>query len=60
MSINAHPANEIAAIMDKLRGYLNEHAPPGLQWEIAGNSRLFADMEELLVKEQVSIACGVH
>ena len=53
MSINVHPANEIAAIMDKLRGYMNEHAPPGLQWEIAGNSRLFADMEELLVKGQV-------
>ena len=53
MSINAHPANEIAAIMDKLRGYMNEHAPPGLQWEIAGYSRLFADMEELLVKGQV-------
>ena len=53
MSINAHPANEIAAIMDKLRGYMHEHAPPGLQWEIAGNSRLFADMEELLVKGQV-------
>ena len=53
MSINAHPANEIAAIMNKLRVYLNERAPPGLQWEIAGNSRLFADMEELLVKGQV-------
>ncbi|GMQ89556.1 MAG: MMPL family transporter [Gammaproteobacteria bacterium] len=53
MSINVHPANEIAALMDNLRGYLNEHAPPGLQWEIAGNSRLFADMEELLVKGQV-------
>jgi len=53
MSINAHPANEITATMDKLRGYMNEHAPPGLQWEIAGYSRLFADMEELLVKGQV-------
>jgi len=53
MSINTHPANEIAAIMDKLRGYMSEHAPPGLRWEIAGYSRLFADMEELLVKGQV-------
>ena len=53
MSINVHPANEISTTMDKLRGYLNEHAPPGLQWEIAGYSRLFADMEELLVKGQV-------
>lgn len=53
MSINVHPANEIAALMDRLRGYLNERAPPGLQWEIAGYSRLFADMEELLIKGQV-------
>ena len=53
MGINVHPANEIAMLMDKLRGYLNERAPPGLQWEIAGYSRLIADMEELLVKGQV-------
>ena len=53
LSINTHPANEIAALMDKIRGYMSDHAPPGLQWEIAGNSRLFADMEELLVKGQV-------
>jgi predicted RND superfamily exporter protein len=53
MSINAHPANDIAAIMDKLRNYMNERAPPGLQWEIAGYSRVFADMEELLIKGQV-------
>jgi predicted RND superfamily exporter protein len=32
---------------------MSDHAPPGLQWEIAGYSRLFADMEELLVKGQV-------
>lgn len=53
MSINVHPASEIAILMDKLRGYLNKRAPPGLQWEITGYSRLFADMEELLVKGQV-------
>lgn len=53
ISINTHPANEIATVMDKLRGYLSDHTPPGLQWEIAGYSRLFADMEDLLVKGQV-------
>ncbi len=53
LSINVHPANEIAALMEKLRGYMSDHTPPGLQWEIAGHSRLFADMEELLVKGQV-------
>ena len=53
LSINTHPANEIAALMDKIRGYMNDHAPSGLQWEIAGYSRVFADMEDLLVKGQV-------
>jgi predicted RND superfamily exporter protein len=53
MSINTHPANEIAMVMDKLRNYMSAHAPPGLQWEIAGYSRVFADMEDLLVKGQV-------
>jgi predicted RND superfamily exporter protein len=32
---------------------MSQHAPPGLQWEIAGYSRLFADMEELVVTGQV-------
>jgi predicted RND superfamily exporter protein len=53
LSINTHTANDIAALMDKIRGYLVERTPTGLQWEIAGYSRVFADMEELLVKGQV-------
>ena len=40
LSINVHPANEIQALMDKIRGYLREQTPTGLEWEIAGNSRL--------------------
>jgi predicted RND superfamily exporter protein len=53
LSINRHPANEISALMEKIRGYLRANTPSGLEWEIAGYSRLFADMEELLVKGQV-------
>ena len=59
LSINVHPANEIAALMEKIRDYLGERIPVGLEWEIAGNSRLFADMEELLVKGQVYSLWGV-
>ena len=59
LSINVHPANEIAALMEKIRGYLSERIPAGLEWEIAGNSRLFADMEELLVSGQVYSLWGV-
>jgi predicted RND superfamily exporter protein len=53
LSINVHSANEISALMDKIRIYLGESIPAGLKWQIAGNSRLFADMEDLLVKGQV-------
>jgi predicted RND superfamily exporter protein len=58
LSINTHPANEITALMEKIRGYLDKQAPEDLQWEIAGYSRLFADMEELLVKGQISSLWG--
>jgi predicted RND superfamily exporter protein len=58
LSINAHPANEITALMNRIRNHLSDHVPAGLQWEIAGFSRLFADMEELLVKGQVSSLWG--
>lgn len=53
LSINVHPANEIQALMEKMRTFLHKEIPEGLQWEIAGNSRLFADMENLLVTGQV-------
>ena len=53
LSINIHKASEITTLMGKIRGYLSVHAPPELQWEIAGYSRLFADMEQLLVKGQI-------
>ena len=58
LSINIHPANEITALMEKIRAYLDKQTPQGLQWEIAGYSRLFADMEELLVKGQISSLWG--
>jgi len=53
LSINVHPANDIEALMKKIRTYLHSKAPAGLEWEIAGNSRLFADMENLLVTGQI-------
>jgi hypothetical protein len=53
LNINVHPANEIEALMEKIRTFLHNETPQGLQWEIAGNSRLFADMEDLLITGQV-------
>ena len=53
LSINVHPAKQIDALMEKIRTFLQHETPKGLQWEIAGNSRLLADMEDLLVTGQV-------
>ena len=35
------------------REYLRDNVGDALHWEIAGNGRLFADMEDLLVSGQV-------
>jgi predicted RND superfamily exporter protein len=58
LSINVHPANEIQTLMEKIRTFLHKEIPEGLQWEIAGNSRLFADMEELLITGQIYSVWG--
>jgi predicted RND superfamily exporter protein len=52
------PANEIEALMEKIRAFLRNKTPEGLYWEIAGNSRLFAEMEDLLVTGQVYSVWG--
>ena len=53
LSINVHPANKIERLMKEIRSFLQKETPKGLHWEIAGNSRLFADMEDLLVTGQI-------
>lgn len=52
VSAHVHPANEISALMDRMRDWLAVHAPPDIQWEIGGSGRLFADMEDRLVTGQ--------
>ena len=39
--------------MREIRSWLEQHAPAGMSWEIAGYSRMIADMEDLLVTGQV-------
>ncbi|RMG35593.1 MAG: RND transporter [Gammaproteobacteria bacterium] len=53
VNLNVHSANEIAALIDRARGYLREHVGGQMRWQIAGMGRLFADMEDLLVTGQV-------
>lgn len=53
LNLNVHSANEISAVMAKIRDYLETHFGDRIAWDIAGMGRLFADMEELLVVGQV-------
>jgi predicted RND superfamily exporter protein/transposase-like protein len=53
LNLNVHKASEIADTLDRVREYLSENVDDRLHWEIAGNARLFADIEDLLVSGQV-------
>lgn len=53
LSLNVHSSTEIKRVMNQIRRYLSEKFGDEVTWEIAGAGRLFADMEELLVKGQV-------
>lgn len=58
LNLNVHSANEIEAVLDRVRAYLQDHVGDQLRWEIAGVGRLFADMEELLVAGQTYSLLG--
>ena len=53
LNLNVHSANAISDALEEIRNYLKENIDPGLNWEVAGIGRLFADMEDLLVAGQV-------
>ncbi len=58
VNLNVHSANDISAVVDRIRAYLQEKVGDRLHWEIAGAGRLFADMEDVLVAGQVSSLLG--
>jgi len=58
LSVNVHEANATTELMERIRGYLQEHAGQAVDWDIAGNGRLFADQEDLLVRGQVYSLAG--
>jgi predicted RND superfamily exporter protein/transposase-like protein len=53
LNLNVHKASEISRTLGKIREYLEHNGGDAIQWEIAGNARLFADIENLLVTGQV-------
>jgi len=53
LSLNVHGANAIGEIIDNIRTHLKNNPIPGVKADIAGNGRLFADQQDLLVIGQV-------
>ncbi len=58
LNLNVHGATAISNVIDNIRAHLNEHPVPGLKADIAGNGRLFADQQELLVIGQIKSFFG--
>ena len=58
LSLNVHGATAIGNVIDNIRTHLKEHPVPGLKADIAGNGRLFADQQELLVIGQIKSFFG--
>lgn len=58
LSLNVHGATAIGNVIENIREHLEEHPVPGLKADIAGNGRLFADQQELLVIGQIKSFSG--
>ena len=58
LNVNVHGANALSELMDRIRAYLGDHPTAGVEWEIAGFGRLFADQEDLLIEGQVKSLFG--
>jgi uncharacterized protein len=58
LSINVHGAADINRFMASLRNYIEANTSEGVEWEIAGISRMFADQVDLLIDGQVKSMAG--
>jgi len=58
LNVNVHGANALSELMERIREYLGSHPTNGVEWEIAGFGRLFADQEDLLIEGQVKSLFG--
>ena len=58
LNLNVHGANEIGRMIDKIRQRLDAVPLPGLQADIGGFGRLFADQVDLLVSGQLNSFTG--
>ena len=53
LSLNVHGANEISRVVDKINEHIATHPIPGIQTDLAGYGKLFADQEDRIVDGQV-------
>ena len=53
LSLNVHGANEISRVVDKIDARLAAHPITGIQTDLAGYGKLFADQEDRIVDGQV-------
>ena len=58
VSLNVHGAKEIAQVIDVIRGHVNAAPIPGVEVDIGGFGRLFADQVDLLVSGQQNSFAG--
>ncbi|MFN3984442.1 MAG: efflux RND transporter permease subunit [Rhodocyclaceae bacterium] len=58
LNLNAHGANAIQAVIERIEAHIATHSPPDLVWQVAGYGRLFADQEDLLVVGQMRSFVG--
>jgi PAS domain S-box-containing protein len=58
LNVNVHGANDLSELIERLRGYLAEHPVKGVEADIAGFGRMFADQEDLLIEGQVKSLFG--
>lgn len=58
LNLRVHGAREIGAVVDRIRAIAAQHPIPGVQVDVGGYGRLFADQVDLLVTGQVNSFAG--
>lgn len=58
VNLNVHGAREIGQSIDRIREYAKAHPIPGIELDIGGHGRLFADQADLLVGGQINSFAG--
>lgn len=58
LNLNVHGANEIRAVIDKIKAHVSQNPYPGIHLDFSGFGRQFADQQELLVTGQLHSFSG--